>query len=315
VQFTVTASDGTPKGGGQGTARPDGWLNAVGCNCDMLPGDHVHVTSSAGFDAVLVPITIGGQIDVVNDLVWGQMSGGTFPGTGFVWVWSNGRQQGSGQDISIASDGKYSANFAGSFDIRVGDTAEVWYNDANGNQVGTVLSTLSFDVNYRDDWLDIMTAPNAAITVTVAGKASMHVQADASGRFQPNQITPWVPARPDIAPGDTVTVESAGYTSSVSPVGTISAKINPAQSTVVATITGVALPRPLRVRCDVWSSNGGPWVDATVQADGSYLCDFKTVGWSLRAGPDVAVRYFQPDGDAVINLFQLLGVYLPVLRR
>jgi hypothetical protein len=179
-----------------------------------------------------------------------------------------------------------------------GDSAEVWYNDANGNQVGTTLQTLRFDVNYRDDSLDIATEPNAAITITVAGRASMHVQADASGRFHPNRDTPWEPTRPDIQPGDVVTVEAGGTTSRVSPVGTINAKINPAQSTVVAIIMGLALPRPLRVRCDLWLSNGPPGVDATVQADGSYLCDFKTVGWSLRAGPDVGVRYFQPNGDA-----------------
>ena len=192
----------------------------------------------------------------------------------------------------------------------------MWYFDANGNQVGTILQTLHFEVNYRDVWLNIMTEPNAAITATVAGKASMQVQADASGRFNGGRASnPWVPGRPDIQPGDVVTVESGGNTRSVNPMGTISAKINPAQSTVAATITGVTLPRPLRVRWEVWTEYGPPGVDASVQSDGSCLCDFKPVGWSLRAGHNVAVRYFQPDGNAVINLFQLRGVYLPALTR
>ena len=101
VQFTVTTSGGTPKGGGQGTARPDGWMDGIPCNCNIEPGDHVRVTSNLGFDAVLVPIYIGGKIDAKNDLVSGQMSGGIFPGGGFAWAWSNSRQQGFGRDIAI----------------------------------------------------------------------------------------------------------------------------------------------------------------------------------------------------------------------
>ncbi len=142
VWFTVTTpSEMTVKGTGSGTAGSDGWMAATpkGCRCDMVPGDHVLVSSSAGFSALLVPIEIVGLIDVAADRVSGRMSGGTFPGAGTIWAWSGNRNRGWGKAIDIAADGLYSADFAGHFDIQLGDSAEVWYLDGNGNQVGTQL--------------------------------------------------------------------------------------------------------------------------------------------------------------------------------
>ena len=213
-----------------------------------------------------------------------------------------------GKDIAIAADGTYSADFAGQVDIRAGDRAEVWYFDANGNQVGTELNTLHFDVNYRDNWVDIWTTPNAAITVTVVGKATMRVQANGSGRFRGyNQNNPWAPANPDIQPGDVVTVESAGETSSVNPVGTITGAVNKSQNKVAGSVNVPGATGPLPLRCDIWNTSGNPPnIQTTVQPDGgSYVCDFGSVGWTLQPGQDIAVRYLLPNGDSVINVFRM----------
>ncbi|MFN8466750.1 MAG: hypothetical protein U0X20_14425 [Caldilineaceae bacterium] len=310
VWFTVTTpSETTVKGTGSGTAGSDGWMAATpkGCRCDMVPGDHVLVSSSAGFSALLVPIEIVGLIDVAADRVSGRMSGGTFPGAGTIWVWSEGRHQGWGRDIDIAADGLYSADFAGHFDIQVGDRAEIWYLDGNGNQVGTQLQTLNFNVNYGNDWVDVWTRPNATITVTVAGKASMQVQANADGVFYGDPSnSPWVPAQPDIQPGDVVTVESGGETSSVNPVGTIQGAVSLSQNTVSGSVRAPRSTGLLPLRCEVWtSSEDAPSIQTTVQPDGgSYVCNFGQVGWALQADQYIAVRYLLPNGNWVINVFR-----------
>jgi hypothetical protein len=302
VQYEVRDSTGTTlKGSGSGSTRPDGWLDGVGCGCDIAPGDRVHVSSDAGFDATLWPSDISGHIDVGADTVSGEMSGGAFPGTGNVWVWSEARREGYGMDIAIAGDGAYSADFAGQFDIQTGDSAEVWYNDTNDNQVGTQLRTLRLFVNYGHDWVGGETEPDTAFTVTVAGKGACQGQSDGSGNFQTSGAC-WNPSQPDIQPGDAVTVQAAGYTRSVNPVGTINGALDLAQDTVSGTIE-TPFAGKLRVRCEVWVQNG-PGVETKAAANGgSYACDFGDAGWDLQPGQDVAVRYFEPDGDAVINVF------------
>ena len=94
VWYTVTDELGGFKGDGTGTTKPDGWMDGVGCGCDLVPGDRITVTSDAGFDAVLVPISITGQIDVDADTVSGQMSGGVFPAGGYIEVWSEAQPTG-----------------------------------------------------------------------------------------------------------------------------------------------------------------------------------------------------------------------------
>jgi hypothetical protein len=46
-------------------------------------------------------------------------------------------------------------------------------------------------------------------------------------------------------------------------------------------------------------------------------CDFDDVGWDLRAGHEVWVSYYEPDGDAVVNVFygRPQRVFLPVVLR
>ena len=319
VQFTVTTSGGTPKGGGQGATGPDGRLNGGRCNCDIQPGDHVHVTSNLGFDAVLVPITIGGKIDAKNDLVSGQMSAGIFPGSGFVSVYSDSRQKGSGQSITIDGDGKYSAPFTGRFDIMAGDKADVWYNDANGNQVGAELFTLRFDVNYGHDWVQTQGSPGTQVTVTLVGKGGVTGLVDANGWYNTPGLQDWTPPVNDIAPGDAISVTDGSSWTEVKPIGTITGRAIRGQDLVFGNVYAPWFAGPLAVRCEVWVNNGGPQpVQTMVQpAGGSYQCDFKTVGWHIVSGQDIAVRYVQPDGNSVINVFHAYenDLFLPLVLR
>ena len=305
VWYTVTDQLGVFKGGASGTAKPDGWMDGVGCGCDLLPGDRITVTSDAGLNAVLVPISITGDIDVAADTVSGHMSGGVFPAGGYVEVWSEASREGFNLDIDIEADGSYSADLAGQFDLRVGDTVNVWYGDPNGNHLGTEFRTLRLDVNYGHDWVYAATQPSASVVVTVTGKAVQAGQADSNGDFYTHWAPQaWVPNPPNIQPGDVIVVAAAGFESEVDPVGTIDGALDVEENTVAGSISAPWFSQPLRVRCEVWVENGPPGIETEADPDGgSYACDFDDVGWDLAPGQDVAVRYYEPDGDAVINVF------------
>jgi ABC-type sugar transport system substrate-binding protein/maltose-binding protein MalE len=122
--------------------------------------------------------------------------------------------------------------------------------------------------------------------------------------------------QPDIQPGDQVTVEAAGSAATVNLVGTISGAANAGSDTVAGTIRA-AFSEPLRVRCEVWVDEGPDGIETTADPDGgSYSCDFGAAGWDLRSGQEVAVRYFEPDGDSVINIFQTpWRAFLPLVLR
>ena len=186
----------------------------------MVPGDTVHVTSDRGFDATLTLIPITARADPATDRVTGVMSGATFPGEGHVWTYSPVREDGWGMDVPVAADGSFTADFSGVWDIRLGDEGEVWLYDENRNQVGIGWRTGKMDVFYAGDWVWAEGQPGAPVTVTVQGKAVMHGTINSRGYLEGwnHDLVTWTPARPDIAPGDVVILEVAGYTKRVDPV-------------------------------------------------------------------------------------------------
>jgi len=150
-------------------AEPDGWLKGPGCNCDIVPGDHVHVTSDAGFDATLDVLDIAGDVDLVHDTVSGTMSGGSFPASGYVEIYDP-LGSGAGMAIAIAGNGAYMADFGGKYDLKLGVEATVWYIDANGNWIGAVFYTsevikVEIEVARSRIW---GYAPEGPITITTA---------------------------------------------------------------------------------------------------------------------------------------------------
>ncbi len=217
VQYTVTNGKGELKGTGQGaTEAPAGWLSGVGCNCDIAPGDRVEVRSSAGFRATLEPIPIEGTFEINADRLTGKMYKASFPAKGGARVWSDASDQSSAfHQIDIAADGSYSLDVSGEFDIQLGDQAAVWYYDANGNWVGTILSTSRLEAEI---WFDPKahsnmwghTEPGAALTVTTA-YAQVHTVAGDDRSWN----------APDVGPlqaGDMITIEVAGLPLVLMPV-------------------------------------------------------------------------------------------------
>jgi hypothetical protein len=316
VDVAVRSSTDVDKCSTSGTAGSSGWLDGIWVGCDMVPGDKVHVTSDKGFDATLVPIPITAQVDTVNDLVTGQMSDGVFPADGYVEVDAPDNGGHWQLPIQIDKDGNYTADFSGIADLQAGFQGQVWYRLPGGNAVGAAILTLRIVANYAHDWVNGQTAPGAAVDVDVQGKAEVHVVADDSGWFN-TDMGAWDPSRPDIEPGDTITVQAAGYEKSIDPVGTIAGALdlpmNAIEGTIDAPFTG-----KLQVDCDVWvkHAESPKTISQEVDADGgAYACDFDDVKWTLGPGQDVAVSYIEPDGDRVINVFHVEGAFLPFIRR
>lgn len=139
VSFTV---NGGAKGGGSGTARPDGWLDGIGCDCDMIPGDTVVITSDAGFSETVTLIDIAGSADLAEDTLAGQVTGGTHPAQGLAEIRNEQTGEGIQESFQTNTTGAYALDVSGSWDLQPGDRVEVWYVDLNGNQVGAEVFTI-----------------------------------------------------------------------------------------------------------------------------------------------------------------------------
>jgi hypothetical protein len=316
VVFTVTDGLGNPKGGGSGTAGSDGWLNGVNCGCDLLVGDLVTVTSDAGFNALLQPITITAHLDEDAEQVTGHMEGGTHPSDGYGEDWNHGRQSGSNTYFEVDASGNYTADFS-PFDLLQGDWINIWYCDPNGNRLGFEFTGLRMEaVISNENAVYVETEPNALVTINVDSGAEYVGQANGEGDLWTWDNELWTPFHPDIQTGDTVTVTAAGHTALVNPVGTITGALNLDANTINGMITAPGWPgEVLQVACNIWEP-GAPGINVAASADGGgYSCDFDDVGWDLNYEDDVAVYYFEPDGDAVVSTFILHGIYLPVIRR
>ncbi len=303
VTYVVRDAGGEVKATRAGETPSSGWFS-LNCDCDMVPGDTVHVTSDRGFDATLTLIPITAQVDLAADTVTGVMTGATFPGEGHVWSFSPARDDGRGMDVSVAADGSYTADFSDIWDIRPGDEGEVWLFDANRNRVGVGWRSAKMDIFYAGDWVWVAGEPGAAATVTVQGKAVMHGTINEMGYLEGwnDDLVTWTPSRPDIAPGDVVILDTGGYTKRVDPILTIDiATFDTATDRVGGTISGPRRDQITQVYCEATKPNIG-WLQADYDAaTGAYACDFGAEGWDLMPGTDMSVRYRDDDGDMVVN--------------
>jgi uncharacterized repeat protein (TIGR01451 family) len=273
VQYTVYDHFGAFKGKGEGTAASDGWLNGIGCDCDIAPGDEVEVTSDAGFHAVLLPIPIDGQIDVAADEVSGQMDKAVFPATGGIWVWSQFRDQGAWLAIDIQADGKYTADFSAAvppFDIQQGDQAEVWYFQADHEWVGTMLYTPRVDAElwfspggHSNMWG--RAEAGAALTIRTP-TAEVHTVADENRNWRAPDIGP-------LQPGDDITIDVAGLPSVQMPVpDPFDAQADSATDTVWGQIGG-RYNKPVEIHGD-WD---GGYQEVTTDPAGHFTAAFDDV--------------------------------------
>ena len=166
---------------------------------------------------------------------------------------------------------------------------------------------IQLDVNYAHDWVGVSTDPNATVVVTVAGKGTLTAQADGDGWMMSHDYNDdWSQGQPDLEPGDRITATSISEVVTVDPVGTINGNVNLATDLVAGTIQAPFGSQGLTVWCEIWNVDPGPEaieIENVPANGGSYSCDFGGK-WDIQIDSMVAVRYFEPDGDSVINVFE-----------
>jgi uncharacterized repeat protein (TIGR01451 family) len=171
-------------------------------------------------------------------------------------------------------------------------------------------------VNYAHDWVEgnyeaghtvWITATNSGGTVKATAVLTTGAWPDWGGQtgFSTNWQG-WIPSQPDIVPGDWVYVRVDDGSTTTVRVGTITGNLSVASDSITGTITANWFTQTLNARCEVWAQNGPPGIDMIVNPNsgGSYSCDFGALGWDVLPGQNVAVLYFEPDYDQVINVFR-----------
>jgi hypothetical protein len=215
------------------------------------------------------------------------------------------------------------------YDVGVGDESEVWYSDENGNAPGAWFPTLRMTVATGGDWINVGTAPLQpfAIAVRAPGgglKATLTGVTDRSGEmrgWEGHWQDKWVPARPQILPGDVVRVEAYGYVKEMRPVGEIKWQADAGADRITGQIRAPGQTEPVQASCGVWEDPGitlearPKWVEP----DGrTFTCDFRAAGYDLKTGQYVGVCYKNANSDDTCHSAPVQGgskVYLPLLRR
>jgi len=183
-------------------------------------------------------------------------------------------------------------------------------------------STLEVVVNYGDDWVAGVTDvadPGVTVVVTVTDslgtlKADAVITAEPSGDFFVD-CDDWFSGEcPEIVPGDYVLAWAEGVKRVVQ-VGAITGVPDEVEETVSGVLGSEWFSGALDVRCEVWEASGPSPVDTTAgTAGGSFTCNFQSVNWDLQRGQTIVVRYYEPDGDSVINIAQWPRTVVNVAR-
>jgi len=168
------------------------------------------------------------------------------------------------------------------------------------------LTTLQIEVDYSEDWVAGSTDAFASVTVTVTDggedpQETATVSANDSGQFFIQDCDNWVSGNcPDINPGDHVLAAVVGATAEITTVGSIVGNMDIAGDFITGTLNAGWLPIPAEVQCEIWDEAGPVITDTVDPNGGSFDCDFSGV-WELQKFDNVALRYYEPDGDSVIS--------------
>jgi len=109
---------------------------------------------------------------------------------------------------------------------------------------------------------------------------------------------------PDIAPGDTVEVNTEGTPTIVIPVIRIEGTVDAAADLIAGRVYSVTYPATLRG--EVWVRDGPPPVTGQTDAAGNYSLSFAP--FDVKSGHQVALWYVRPDGHQVGIVRQALFV-------
>jgi len=315
--YTITLFDSgyTPKAQLTGFSNEPsgdiGWQDFNSSGEQIHPGDWVQVQSSAGYSQSMQIPNLTLNADPETDVIFGQG-----PENSLILI--NSDPDGDGY-VPTDAEGNFKVTLSelqelwGDADLQFKDTIWAQYNDPNRNWVFYDILWSRMRVNYGHDWVggDYEAGHTFWITVTdnigeVKGNAT--VESDyGKGWGGPGFETrgeDWTSGTPDIQSGDLIYLLGDDSYTNVITVGVINAVLDLDNNLVSGTIEANWFTQTLFVRCEIWVENGPDGVETTAEPDGgSYQCDFSGI-WDLQAGEDVAVRYEEPDGDMVINVFR-----------
>ncbi|MBN1657619.1 MAG: DUF11 domain-containing protein [Anaerolineae bacterium] len=289
------------------------WGTFVG---DLFPGDAVTVVAPPGADPItaVIPDPLTAEADSSTDEVWGQIGGWYSQSVQVHGWWDDGYRE-----VVTDLSGNYLATYP---DVPRGGEGYIRFEALDGYTWVTYhrpfrTPDVLLDVNYGHDWIETRYEAGHTAWITVTDdlgvpKATMEIQTQQVPWWSPGQtgfntnMGQWVPGQPDMLPGDWVYVHLDNGQAADVQIGEITGVIDLGDDTVEGVVYAGWFTDPLYARCDVWEDNGVGmdfWVDPD---GGAYFCDFQTTDppWDLWPGHDVGVRYYEPDGDCVINVFR-----------
>ncbi|MFO7698583.1 MAG: hypothetical protein R6X16_15715, partial [Anaerolineae bacterium] len=282
---------------------------------ELAPGDALTLAAGAGAYplSLFVPDPFTALADSATDEVTGRAGGldyrlveiyGDWGGNGMTWTGTDGSYLAGLDDIPPGG--------TGTMRVEEGEAAVwvVWSRPLSSLD-------LLLNVNYGHDWVDAPYEAGHTATFTVRESDGVTVMATAAGLtsqsvpewggwtgFYTSMGEPWVPARPDLQPGDWVYGEVDNGSEAQVQLGEITGVLDVAGDTVSGTMTLPAGADPIAGGwCAVWV-DGGPevWFDLP-SSGGDYVCDPGAAGWDLRAGEMVAVGYVNTAGHRVMTVF------------
>ena len=174
----------------------------------------------------------------------------------------------------------------------VSDEDDANPDDNHFELASTVESPYRIQVQESHNWVSGRVLPDVYVNVTLKDnggveKETVNTGADGDGNFQAN-------FGEDIAPGDTVEVDTEGTLLIVIEVIRIEGTVDADANTISGHVYEVAYPADLRG--EVWVEDG-PSVEDQTDEFGDYTVDFSP--FDLKSGHDVALWYVRPDGHEV----------------
>ncbi len=275
------------------------------------PGDVVAIEAGAALQPVVIhiPDPFTAYASSITDTVWGQIDALDHEPVE-IDLWGFPRQY-----VQTDGSGNYSAAFA---DVPRGAEGDVnYFTTIDYAQVGFhrrfQTPDLVVTVDYGDDGVDgnyepghtgwvIVTDESGVIRATVEVTTAAWPWWGGNSGFSTHHHQ-WQPERPDIQPGDWVYAAlDNGYTTTVQ-VGEITGQVDVDNNSVSGNVTVPWLAPPQMLDGSCWIDGiGESHRNFVVSSDGgAYVCDFSPQ--DLLPGQNVRVRYQEPDGDGVRNVF------------
>jgi hypothetical protein len=325
VTATLYTADGVELASTSHDWDDDPWRFELGGFGDyfIVPGRWITITSESGWTAGLQVPYLTTQADEGTDLIWGE-------GPKALLFVEHG-----GDSRFVPCDGYALDTAFFGHDLQRDDRATVYYQAPNGNRVLHKVTWPLMRVSYGEDWVgaDYAAGHTFWITVTDSG-GTVKATATVSSTFSTGwhiggwwgsdgfetTSDDWSPAQPDIEPGDRVHFQSDDGYSNVVRVGTIGGTLDADNDSVSGPIYATWFTQTLDVECyPRYPCFPFLFKHSTAEPDGSvpYLCQWDpATEWDFQPKDTVRVRYIEPDGDTVINVFHApWRVFLPLVLR